>query len=158
MFGPWFQQIYSIYVEFCVWFWILSKWHLRTSGGYWGKGCFMGFMLLCMNHTGCANTVLVTRCGFGSSHARVRSSSCTTRPAGSNMCSLSLLACSSLRNPRYCHYEAVFCNCLCDYSPDFISCIGNQFLEKINSVKFFHDWLTQVSDLIIPQGYINLKI
>ena len=77
---------------------------------------FRGIYVIMYEPNGCANTVLVTRCGFGSSHARVRSSSCTTRPAGSDMCPLSLLACSSLRNPRYCHCEAVFCNCRCGYS------------------------------------------
>ena len=95
-----------------------------------GEMLFYGIYVIMYEPNGCANTVLVTRCGFGSSHARVRSSSCTTRPAGSDMCPLSLLACSSLRNPRYCHCEAVFCNCRCGYFPDFISCIGNQFLEK----------------------------
>ena len=90
------------------------------------KRLFYGIYVIMYEQNGCANTVLVTRCGFDSSHAHVRSSSCTTRPTGSNMCPLSLLACSSPRNPRYCHCEAVFCNCRCDYSPDFISCIGDR--------------------------------
>ena len=99
------------------------------------KRLFYGIYVIMYEPNGCANTVLVTRCGFGSSHARVRSSSCTTRPAGSDMCPLSLLACSSLRNPRYCHCEAVFCNCRCDYFPNFISCIGVPLSESHSARK-----------------------
>jgi len=119
-----------MYVEFCICFLFLPQMSIKNGWRILGEMLFYRIYVIMYEPNGCANTVLVTRYGFGSSHARVRSSSCTTRPAGSNMCPLSLLACSSLRNPRYCHCEAVFCNCRCGYFPDFISCHRRPIFRK----------------------------